>query len=250
MLKGTNMYNRLLVFIMIVNYSIGSLVSNRGIPFNLQDVKKQSCNYKILKEHNLLDFNHNTILKRKFRYYVKYMKYPATDLMPELLFELKGIQKGDTFYYPKKLTIWTKNNILQEFEFDENNFSPSTSCDFGLEYGDYKFDGYGGFCIPKITTAQNPSYYFWLWDKENNCFVENYDLEHIAGFITFEYDEGLITVFSRGGAVYHELKTYKYINDKLTLIEKIIDRDTCREIYRLKDGELKLEEIIEVPLCG
>ena len=109
------MYNRLLVFIMIVNYSIGSLVSNRGIPFNLQDVKKQSCNYKILKEHNLLDFNHNTILKRKFRYYVKYMKYPATDLMPELLFELKGIQKGDTFYYPKKLTIWTKNNILQEF---------------------------------------------------------------------------------------------------------------------------------------
>lgn len=244
------MYNRLLVFIMIVNYSIGSLVSNREMPFNLQDVKKQSCNYKMLKECSLLNYNHTTILKDKSRYYVKYMKCPATALMPELLFELKGVQKEDTHYYPKKLTIWTNEQILQEFEFDENNFSPSTSCDFGLEYGDYKFDGYGGFCIPKITTAQNPSYYFWLWDKENNCFAEDYDLEHIAGFITFEYDEELITVFSRGGAAYHELKTYKYINDKLTLIEKIIDRNTCREIYRLKDGELKLEEITEVPLCG
>jgi len=220
------MYNRLLVFIMIVNYSIGSLVSNREMPFNLQDVKKQSCNYKMLKECSLLNYNHTTILKDKSRYYVKYMKCPATDLMPELLFELKGVQKEDTHYYPKKLTIWTNEQILQEFEFDENNFSPSTSCDFGLEYGDYKFDGYGGFCIPKITTAQNPSYYFWLWDKENNCFAEDYDLEHIAGFITFEYDEELITVFSRGGAAYHELKTYKYINDKLTLIEKIIDRNT------------------------
>ena len=244
------MYNRLLVFIMIVNYSIGSLVSNREMPFNLQDVKKQSCNYKMLKECSLLNYNHTTILKDKSRYYVKYMKCPATDLMPELLFELKGVQKEDTHYYPKKLTIWTNEQILQEFEFDENNFSPSTSCDFGLEYGDYKFDGYGGFCIPKITTAQNPSYYFWLWDKENNCFVEDHDLEQINGSITFEYDKELISVAGSAGNDYHEFKIYKYIDGKLTLIEKAIDTSGYRKIYRLEDGELKLKEITESQMLG
>ena len=244
------MYNRLLVFIMIVNYSIGSLVSNREMPFNLQDVKKQSCNYKMLKECSLLNYNHTTILKDKSRYYVKYMKCPATDLMPELLFELKGVQKEDTHYYPKKLTIWTNEQILQEFEFDEDDFAPCTLDDFGLEHGDYRFDGYGGFCILSTSMGKNPSYYFWLWDKENNCFVEDHDLEQINGSITFEYDKELISVAGSAGNDYHEFKIYKYIDGKLTLIEKAIDTRGYRKIYRLEDGELKLKEITESQMLG
>lgn len=56
------MYSKLVVFIMLVSCSIGSLANSGGIQFDFQDAKKPSCNYKILKEHNLLDYNHNTIV--------------------------------------------------------------------------------------------------------------------------------------------------------------------------------------------
>lgn len=72
----------------------------------------------------------------------------------------------------------------------------------------------------ETSMGQNPSYYFWMWDKEERCFVKYLDLDMI-GYMTFDYADQEIHVSSTGSAAYHEFATYKYINNKVTLIEKI-----------------------------
>lgn len=173
---------------------------------------------------------------------------PATGLMPDLSFELTGIQKEDEYYYPEKLVIRANNDVLQEIDFNEEDFAPCTLDDFGWEYGDYKFDGYGGFRILSSSLGKNPSYYFWLWNKEESRFVENSDLSEIVGYMTFDYNNKSIQVSSSGGNDYHEFETYKYVDDKLTLVEKAIDTEGYRKKYKVENNEWELIEITKSPL--
>lgn len=182
--------------------------------------------------------------------YSKYIKTQATEYMPSLSFELIGeIVEDDIqidFYYPVKLIVKTDEDIIQEFEFDADDFAPCTLDMFGFEYGDFKFDGYGGFKILSTSMGKNPSYYFWVWDKDKDSFVRYQDLE-MVGDISFDYDNQMVNIISRGSATGHEFLSYKYIDGKLTLIEKIVDPDQegKRQIYKLIDGELKLIEILD-----
>ncbi len=180
--------------------------------------------------------------------YNKCFNVEATEQMPEFSFELTGKREEDEYYnniyYPLKLVIKTKETIIQEINFSEDDFAPCTLDTFDFDYGNFKFDGYGGFKMLSTSMGKNPSYYFWIWDKNKNCFVKYPELE-MSGYITFDYDNQLINVSSTGSAVYHEFTTYKYINDKLTLIEKVIDADGFRKVYKLIKGELQLIETSE-----
>lgn len=181
--------------------------------------------------------------------YYKFMNVSASDTMPDLSFELTGTKRKENtygyFYYPKKLLIKIKEDVLQEFNFSEDDFAPCTLDDIGFEYGDFKFNGYGGFRILSTSMGQNPSYYYWIWDQNEYRFVEYEDLGEIIGYTTFDYDNEVIHVVGMGGADYHEFMTYSYIDDKLTLIEKAIDSGGDRKIYKLIDNELRLTEITE-----
>lgn len=186
----------------------------------------------------------------EFSQYNKYINVPATNYLPDLSFELTGAREHDTnLYYPIKLTVKTNDNIIQEIKFDKDNFAPCVIEDFGFEYGDFRFDGYGGFKILSSSMGKNPLSFFWIWDEDENCFVEYPELI-IFGYITFDYNNKLINVSNTVNANYHELATYKYINDKLTLIKKVIDadHDGYRKVYELINGELELIEITESQL--
>ncbi len=185
--------------------------------------------------------------------YYKYINVPATEKMPALSFEIIGKSKAHdyytSFYYPHKLTVKMDETIIQEIIFNEDDFAPCTLDTFGFEYGDFKFDGYGGFRILSTSMGKNPSYYFWIWDK--NSFVEYPELE-MVGYMTFDYNKQQINVSSTGGGNRHEFIIYKYIEDKLTLIEKVIDADSdgFRKVYKLINGELELIETSESQLKG
>lgn len=187
-----------------------------------------------------------------FDQYQKYIEVPATEYMPDLSFELTGIAEQDGFYYPVKLVIKTNDRLIQELTFDEEFFSPCTMDDFGFGYGDFKFDGYGGFSIYKSSMGKTPSCYFWIWDKEEHRFVEYPDLEELTGYTTFDYKNELVHVSATTSAERHEFQTYQYIDDQLTLIELVVDADSdgYRKVYKLIDNELKLTEVTESRLRG
>lgn len=187
--------------------------------------------------------------------YHKFMEVSETKFMPELSFELTGdCQKDDCtpnyYYYPVKLIIKINKKIIQEIEF-EDVFAPCDHDDFSFEYGDYRFDGYGGFRLLHTSMGQNPDFFFWMWDNEKQQFVEYPDL-NISGYMTFDYNKEEVHVASTASATYHEFDTYKYIDNKLTLVEKIVDQDTdgFRKVYKLIDGKLKLVETTESQLKG
>jgi len=185
--------------------------------------------------------------------YHKYINVPATEQMPDLKFELTGKSEHDdsytNFYFPVKLVVKTNETTIQEIDFNEDDFAPCTLDTFDFEYGNFKFDGYGGFKILSTSMGKDPSYYFWIWDKNKNCFVRYPDLE-MVGHITFDYNKQVINVSNTSSATYHEFTTYKYIDDKLILIRRVIDADNdgYRRVYELKNGELELVEITESQL--
>lgn len=187
--------------------------------------------------------------------YHKFMEVSETKYMPELFFELTGIAEQDAesshcVYYPVKLIIRTDNGVLQEINI-KDKLARCYIADFGLEYGDFAFNGYGGFRMAHTSMGQNPDDLFWLWDKDKQQFIEYPDL-NLSGTMTFDYKNKEIHVASRGSAAYHEFSTYKYINNKLTLVEKIIDQDTdgYRRVYKLINGKLKLVETTKSQLKG
>lgn len=184
--------------------------------------------------------------------YSKMIEVPATEYMPELSFELTGTTGQDGFYYPVKLAVRTNGSLMQELFFDEKAFSPCTMEDFGFEYGDFRFDGYGGFRIYGSSMGRTPSCYFWMWDKEEHCFAEYTDLEEIAGYMTFDYKTQLVHVSATASAARHEFTTYQYIDDKLTLIEMVVDTDYdgYRKVYQFVGGEMRLTEVTESHLRG
>lgn len=185
--------------------------------------------------------------------YLKSFTIPPTTKMPTLTFELLGKREVDSdygdFYYPIKLVIKAEGSIMQEISFNQDDFAPCTLDDFGFEYGDFKFDGYGGFRILSTSMGKNPSYYFGLWDMDNICFIRYPDLE-LVGYMTFNYKNQTINVSGTASADEHEYTTYKYINDELTLIERIVDPDLdgYRKKYKLIDGKLELTETSESQL--
>lgn len=189
--------------------------------------------------------------------YIKNINVTATDQMPAFCFELTGRKEkynynenvSGFFYYPEHLVIKTDETIIQQLDFDKNDFSPCSLDDFGFEYGNFKFDGYGGFRILSSSMGKNPAWLFWVWDKNTKSFVSYPDLE-MVGYMNFDYDKQEINVSSSGGGDLHEFLTFKYVNDKLTLIEKIIDadQDGKRKVFKLIDGELQLSEITESQL--
>jgi len=224
---------------------------------NLLAVENSTAEYSVDHEINskdVLDSATTDMLKAPVPdQYSKYINVQATEHMPDLSFELIGkIEEDDyntNFYYPVKLVIKADTKIIQEIQFDEDDFAPCTLDTFDFEYGDFKFDGYGGFKILSTSMGKNPSYYFWIWDKTENSFIESQDLK-IVGSISFDYDNQVINVTNRGSATGHEFTSYKYIDDKLTLIEKVIDpdKDGYRKTYKLVNGELELIETIESQL--
>lgn len=184
--------------------------------------------------------------------YHKQFFIPESESMPALTFELTGINEPETnSYYPKKLVIKTQDRVIQEFDFNKDDFAPCNMDDFAFEYGDFRFDGYGGFRILETSMGKNPSYNFWMWDKNTNKFVECPELDMI-GYITFDYSNQEVHVTSNGSGNSYELSTYKYVEGNLTLTEKIVDADSdgFRKVYRLKNGELELTEITESHLKG
>lgn len=191
------------------------------------------------------------------REYTKYIDVPATRHMPELSFELTGgrekLDRASPYYeyYPVKLIIKTNKGIIQEIDFNKDEFEPCDDDGFGFEYGDYKFDGYGGFRLLHTSKSENPDSYFWIWDKTKQQFVEYPDL-NLMGYTTFDYKKKEVYVSVKDGAEHFEFDTYRYINNKLTLVEKVLDRDGdgYRRVYRLIGGKMKLVETTESRLIG
>ncbi|WP_312500674.1 XAC2610-related protein [Lacrimispora sp.] len=235
---------------------VGTLLLTKFNLFTNGMLKMDTANNYDLESTNVLDITTMEMVSDSGKY-IKRINVPATDQMPALRFELTGRKEKDDynenlsrfFHYPDKLLITTDGIIIQQLDFDENDFSPCALDDFGFEYGDFRFDGYGGFKILCSSMGKNPVWKFWVWDENKKSFVNYPDLE-MAGYINFDYNNQEINVSSSGGGDLHEFLTYKYDNDKLILIEKVIDadQDGKRKVFKLIDGELQLTETTESQL--
>jgi len=250
------MYKKSLSLVAVLCFCVGVVVLSKFNLFATGTSSMDTTNNSDLESFHASDVTTTeTILDSD--QYINYINVPATDQMPALCFEITGRKEKDDYiknsprflYYPDKIVITADDTVIQQLNFDENDFAPCTIDGFGFEYGDFKFDGYGGFRILSTSMGKNPSYYFWLWDKNKKQFFSYPDLE-MVGYIDFDYDNQEVKVTSTGSASLHEFLTYKYINDKLTMIEKVIDadQDGKRKVYKLIDGELMLTEITESQL--
>jgi len=250
------MYKKSLSLIAILCFCVGAVFLSKGNPFITGRSRMVTTNNTGIESFYTSDVTTTETISDADRY-INYVNVSATDQMPALCFEITGRKETDDYiknsprflYYPDKIVITADDTIIQQLDFDENDFAPCTMDAFGFEYGDFRFDGYGGFRILSTSMGKNPSYYFWVWDKDRNQFVSYPDLE-MVGYIDFDYDNQEVKVFSTGGGDLHEFLTYKYINDKLTMIEKVIDadQDDKRKVYKVIDGELRLIEITESQL--
>lgn len=204
----------------------GTTLTENAVTGNIQITRgeEQDCCFLYYNGEILTDFfDESSLIFAGQREYYKYINVAATKYMPELSFELTGgCEKLDYtsnyyFYYPVKLIIKTNKGIIQEIDFNKDDFEPCDHDDFSFEYGDYKFDGYGGFSLLHTSRSTNPDSFFWMWDKVKQQFVE-YPTLNIMGYMTFDYEKKEIKVASKDGAAHSEVDTYKYINGKLKLI--------------------------------
>lgn len=249
--KGVNMCKKPLFFTVVLCCCVGGMLLSQTNRLVIGNPRVESSSINNLKSDETSHTSSDDVcLDEESDQYCRYINIPATEQMPALCFEVTGrvkkIANDVDQYFPVKLVIKTDDSIIQEFNFKEDDFAPCTLDTFDFEYGDFKFNGYGGFKMLSTSMGKNPSYYFWMWDENKSCFIEYPDLE-MVGYISFDYSNQEINISNTGGGDLHEFLKYKYVNNKLTLIEKIIDadQDGYRKIYMLIDGELILAETTE-----
>jgi len=103
---------------------------------------------------------------------------------------------------------------------------------YGLELQDFNNDGYLDIALYYSAGAVDPIHLFWLWDKGQEKFVRNEQLQEINAdwqFFQLE-DDGRIKVFSRsGGGIEWGIAWYEYRNGAFVLVES-------------EDGKILFEE--------
>lgn len=82
------------------------------------------------------------------------------------------------------------------------------------------FDKHNDFRLQQFPSGSpNVSYYYWIYKPKLQKFVRNTALEEITS-PEFNTKNKTITSFWRASASDHGFSTYKYIKDKITLIEE------------------------------
>ncbi len=112
---------------------------------------------------------------------------------------------------------------------------------YGFELLDLNNDGYLDIRLfnwaagPMITGAC----YFWLWDKKQEKFVQNRQLQTLSeDWQGFELDNGRIAVYSRwGGGVDRETAWYEYRNNTFVLVESMSETLLFEDEVKEAEGE-------------
>ena len=130
-------------------------------------------------------------------------------------------ERGDTNCFVKQIIVIDKTNhkTLQKIAVPENGFFCDTkSLYFKIE--DMNFDNYNDFRLRQFPSGTpNVPYYYWIYKPKLHKFVRDSTLEEITS-PDFDAKNKTITSFWRASASDHGFSTYKYIKDKVTLIEE------------------------------
>lgn len=139
------------------------------------------------------------------------------------------------------------NSFVQSITPHENSFFCSLPPQVVCEVVDVNFDGYSGFRLIQFNpTGPNVPYYYWTYDTLAKHFIRDTTFEVITS-PTFHPKEKTITSSWRDGCCNYGKSTYKYLHEKLTLIEEeetnVDKKNQSIQINTLKklvDGKMKL----------
>jgi hypothetical protein len=118
-----------------------------------------------------------------------------------------------------KIKIINKKNkkLIQTISIPENSHYCENSSDYFI-VEDMNFDNNNDFRIRQFI-APNVPYYYWIYKPKLHKFVRDSTLEEITS-PDFDAKNKTITSFWSGSYVHHGFNTYKYIKNKVTLIEE------------------------------
>jgi len=156
----------------------------------------------------------------------------ARNLKGEIDYDLDGVPRFKENTNINDIRIEVKGQFFQWLDGFETHQSMKMD-NYGFELQDFNNDGYLDISLYSNAGAVDPNYLFWLWDKKQEKFVRNEQLQELNAdwqFFDLE-DDGRIKLFSRsGGGIEWEMAWYEYRNDAFVLVES-------------EDGNILFEEL-------
>ena len=151
-----------------------------------------------------------------------------TDKIFDYKVVVDSVLSGDSVNFDcvvKSISIFRKANkkIVQTIIVPENytffgRLEESKKYVFVLE--DVNFDGFNDFRVIQFEPANpNIPYYYWTFNYKKQIFQRDTALEEITS-PDIDHKRKVITSFWQAGWCDHGVDTYKYINGKITLIQK------------------------------
>jgi hypothetical protein len=118
----------------------------------------------------------------------------------------------------KSISVFKKvnNKLIQTIVVPENFID--CSIQNPLEIGDKNFDGINDLKLFKeITTSRNLVHYYWFYSNKTNKFERNKELENLPTPSFNARDKVITTSYDKKDHIIS--CTYKFINNKLILVE-------------------------------
>jgi hypothetical protein len=142
------------------------------------------------------------------------------------------------------VTRLKNNKQIQTILPDENHPSCGLPQNQIFIIEDINFDGYNDIRLLQfLPAAPNLPYHYWTYTPTTQRFQRQIALEEITS-PKFDPKKKLIYSFWRSSCCDHGLSTYRYINDKPTLIEesevKEDDNKIITTLKKLVNGKMKL----------
>ncbi len=161
--------------------------------------------------------------------------------------KVKGYKEEDNYKNKELLIINSDTNqVINKFYLSDYTLFNKDILGgvLDIKFIDTNFDGYKDIQIFDTPYGSlNQHYIYLLWDKDENCFVVNNELNlNLLGLPTFDEEKQLIYSITRGSACDHWNYTHKYIDGVLTMIEKISDI----LVHFKEDTEEQLASIVQI----
>ena len=176
--------------------------------------------------------------------------------MPEFTFALQGawtriyernLRNGEVQYDADDMPRFRENTNISVIEIKEEEqfyqrlhgfetYQGKELENYGFELQDFNNDGYLDIALYYSPGAVDPNRLFWLWDKKQEEFVCNEQLQGLCAdwqFFDLE-DDGRIKLFSRsGGGIAWGMAWYEYRNGTFVLVES----EDGEILFEKEDGE-------------
>ena len=159
--------------------------------------------------------------------------------LPEFTFiilgETEDIHSYMSINHVNEIIITNSEGYYQELPVGETIIYTGDES-YGFSLDDWNFDGYLDVSLMRSPggSMHNSPHYYWLWDQQQERFVENFELEDLSDEHTLEISDHNQIFASTYGLTWHYILFYQYNDGHYVLHrKKIYSFEDRNEDYRL-----------------